>query len=256
MSGDSGRDRPVVIVTGGTKGIGLATVEAFVRGGYDALLCSRNAAEAAAVADSLGREGARVIGVAADMADPDVGEQLVGACMGEFGRVDCVVNNAGVFARTPLTEMTAEAWDRTLHANLRGPVLLASAAARAMRQGAGTSIVNVASINALAAEADFAAYNASKAGMVSLTQTMAVEWAARGIRVNCVAPGWVRTPLSEPWIGGLSDSDIARMVPVERLGEPGEIADVISFLASPAAAYITGQTITVDGGMLARQPTL
>jgi 3-oxoacyl-[acyl-carrier protein] reductase len=249
-------DAKVAIVTGGTKGIGLACADAFAADGYRVLICSRSAEEAERVAAGLSRIDGQVRGTKADLADPDVGVELVGICTDWFGSVDCVVNNAGLFSPTPMVEITAAKWDETLHTNLRGAALLSSAAARAMRSDSGCSIVNIASINGLVAEDNFAAYNASKAGLVSLTQTTAVEWAADDIRVNCVAPGWIQTPLSEPWIGGLSQRDIDRMIPMGRIGEPSDIASVVVFLASDGARYITGQTITVDGGMLTRQPAL
>lgn len=248
--------RKVAIVTGGTKGIGLACADAFAADGYRVLICSRNAEEAERVAISLSRIDGQVLDAKADMADPDIGVELVGTCMDKFGRVDCVVNNAGIFSPTPMVEMTAAKWDETLHTNLRGAALVSAAAAGAMPSDAGCSIVNIASINGLVAEDNFAAYNASKAGLVSLTQTMAIEWAADGIRVNYVAPGWIQTPLSEPWIGGISQRDIDRMIPMGRIGEPSDIASVVLFLASDGARYITGQTVTVDGGMLTRQPAL
>ena len=246
----------VAIVTGGTKGIGLACAEKFAANGYRVLICSRNEQDADQVAADLSRTNGQVVGIRADMSRPDIGDRLVDACIGTFGRLDCVVNNAGLFISTPMVEMTADKWDQTQHTNLRGAALLSAAAGRVMRSSTGCSIINIASINGLLAEANFAAYNASKAGLVSLTQTLAIELAASDIRVNCVAPGWVRTPLSAPWIGNLPQSDIDRMIPSRRIGEPAEIASVVAFLASDAASYVTGQTITVDGGMLTRQPTL
>lgn len=246
----------VAIVTGGTKGIGLGCARDFVKNGYHVLVCSRNAQEADQVAAELSREGSHVAGTQADVADPSAGTQIVATCLERFGRLDCLVNNAGIFTPTPMSDMTSEAWDQTLHTNLRGAALVSSAAAEEISASGGGSIINIASINGLMAEEDFAAYSASKAGLISLTQSMAIEWASSGIRVNCIAPGWIETPLSEVWIGGLSQAEIERMIPLGRLGQPTDIASMALFLASEAASYMTGQTVVVDGGMTSRQPVI
>ncbi|MFE4837401.1 SDR family NAD(P)-dependent oxidoreductase [Arthrobacter sp. NPDC056691] len=245
-----------VIVTGGTRGIGRACAELFARAGDRVLVCSRSASEAEAVASELNQYGGSVEGVAADLADPEVGLKMVGRCVDLFGGVDALVNNAGIFESTSLVDVTAGNWDLTMHTNLRGPALTSAAAARVMRDAGSGCIVNIASINGLAPEANFAAYNASKAGLISLTRTTAIEFADAGIRVNCVAPGLIRTPMAEPWIAGLSDDVVARWAPMRRFGLPKEIATVVDFLISDASAYMTGETLTVDGGTLARQPVL
>jgi len=244
----------VALVTGGSKGIGYACADEFAAQGYRVLICSRDSDEAERAAAQLSRDVGQVRGVAADLSSPTVGSDLVDTCIEMFGRLDCLVNNAGVFQSTSMVDMTANSWDATLHTNLRGVALLSGAAARVM--DAGASIINLSSINGIASEADFAAYNASKAGIISLTQTCAIEWARQGIRVNCVAPGWTYTPMSAPWIGGISQESVDRMIPMGRIGTPADIAQVVMFMASPAAGYVTGQTLTVDGGMLIRQPML
>ncbi|MFC9764263.1 SDR family NAD(P)-dependent oxidoreductase [Rhodococcus jostii] len=245
------------IITGGTKGIGYACAELFARRGYRVLICSRNTAQVNTVAAELNQHtGGQVAGMAADLADPDVGNSIVGRCLDLFGGVDYLVNNAGIYEPIAMVDMTAERWDTTLHNNLRGAALASAAAARSMRSTGGGSIVNIASVNALAAEANFAPYNASKAGLISLTQTSAIEWADENIRVNCVAPGCIRTSMVDPLVADLSDEVIARYVPMRRFGTAEEIASVVAFLVSDDASYITGQTIAVDGGTLTRQPML
>lgn len=245
-----------VIVTGGTRGIGRACAEHFARRGDRVLVCSRSASEAEVVAAELRQIGGVVEGLAADLADPEVGVKVIGRCVELFGGVDALVNNAGIFESTSLVDVTAADWDSTMHTNLRGPALTSAAAARVMRAAGSGCIVNIASINGLAPEANFAAYNASKAGLISLTRTTAIELADAGIRVNCIAPGLIRTPMAEPWIIGLPDDAVARWAPMRRFGLPEEIATVVDFLISDASAYMTGETLRVDGGTLARQPVL
>ena len=246
---DTEAHNKVAIVTGGTKGIGHAIADRFANTGYRLVVCSRSAEDADRVATELSREPGQVVGINADMSAADIGQVLVTACIDHFGRLDCLVNNAGVFKPTPLDELTAEAWDETLNTNLRG-------AARVMREGSGCSVINLSSINGQSGEQDFAAYNASKAGLISLTMTSAIDLASKGIRVNCVAPGWTDTPMSSPWIGEMTQEAVDRMVPMGRIGTPDDIARVVLFLASNDAGYVTGQTITVDGGMLIRQPMI
>lgn len=245
-----------VIITGGTKGIGRACAEFFAERGDRVLICSRNAAEVEAVAAELTNAAGTVEGIAADLADPEVGNKVIARCVELYGGVDALVNNAGIFESTPIVDLTADDWDATMHINLRGPALTTAAAARVMREAGRGFIVNIASIKGRAPEANFAAYNASKAGLISLTRTTAIELADAGIRVNCIAPGLIRTPMAEPWIAGLSDEIVARWAPMCRFGLPEEIASVADFLISDASGYMTGETLTVDGGTLARQPLL
>jgi NAD(P)-dependent dehydrogenase (short-subunit alcohol dehydrogenase family) len=141
--------------------------------------------------------------------------------------------------------------------NVRGPVLLGVAAARAMRdQGDGGRIVNIASTNGQLSEAEFAHYNASKAALISLTKSMSVELAPHRILVNAVAPGWVLTPLSEPFVGTLTEDSLGRISPLKRVGGAAEVAGAVSFLCGPDATYVTGVTVNVDGGLTAMHPAV
>jgi NAD(P)-dependent dehydrogenase (short-subunit alcohol dehydrogenase family) len=259
MSNSAESVRPVALVTGGSKGIGLACVERFVADGYRAAFCARNQVEIDAVVERLDGEGlaGSVLGVRADVGDVDDCAAVVAATVERFGRIDALVNNAGVYAPVPFLDFTADSWDTLTDINVRGPVLIGGAAGRIMReQGGGGRIVNIASTNGQMSEAAFAHYNASKAAVISLTKTMAVELAPYGILVNAVAPGWVLTPLSEDYVATLDRSALARISPLERVGTAAEVAGAVAFLCGPDATYVTGITLNVDGGLTAMHPAV
>jgi 3-oxoacyl-[acyl-carrier protein] reductase len=246
----------VALVTGGSKGIGYACAGRLLTDGFAVAICARNAEEVAAAADRLGGPG-KVLALRCDVGDVQDCEALVPAVLEHFGRVDALVNNAGVYSPVPFLDMTAETWDALMDINVRGPVLVGAAAGRAMRdQGDGGRIVNIASTNGQLSEAEFAHYNASKAALISLTKSMSVELAPFGILVNAVAPGWVLTPLSEPFVGTLTEDSLGRISPLKRVGRAVEIAAAVSFLCSPDASYITGVTVNVDGGLTAMHPAI
>jgi len=246
----------VALVTGGSKGIGYACAERLLADGYAVAICARNAGEVEEAADRLGDRG-NVLGLRADVGSADDCSGLVPAVTAHFGRIDALVNNAGVYTPVPFLDFTADTWDALMAINVRGPVLLGGAAARAMRdQGGGGRIVNIASTNGQMSEAEFAHYNASKAAIISLTKSMAVELAPLGILVNAVAPGWVLTPLSEPFVATLGDDALGRISPMRRVGTAAEVAGAVSFLCGPDAGYITGTTVNVDGGLIAMHPAI
>jgi NAD(P)-dependent dehydrogenase (short-subunit alcohol dehydrogenase family) len=246
----------VALVTGGSKGIGYACAERLLADGFRVAVCARNAAEVSTAAGKLGPPD-QVLGLRSDVGSVEDCDALVPAVLDRFGRIDALVNNAGVYTPVPFLDFTADTWDALMDINVRGPVLLGVAAARAMRdQGSGGRIVNIASTNGQLSEAEFAHYNASKAAIISLSKSMSVELAPFGILVNSVAPGWVLTPLSEPFVQTLTEDSLGRISPLKRVGRADEVAAAVSFLCGSGATYITGITVNVDGGLTAMHPAI
>ena len=246
----------VALVTGGSKGIGYACAERLLADGFNVAICARNAGEVTAAAERLGQPE-RVLGLRCDVGSAEDCAALVPAVLDRFGRIDALVSNAAVYTPVPFLEMTADAWDALMDINVRGSVLLGVAAARAMRdQGDGGRIVNLASTSGQLSEAEFAHYNASKAAIISLTKSMSVELAPFGILVNAVAPGWVLTPLTEPYVGTLTEDSLGRISPLRRIGQAAEVAAAVSFLCGVGTTYITGTTLNVDGGLTAMHPAI
>jgi len=242
---------PVAVVTGAAQGIGRQVAEALAAQGYALVLADlREPAETLAAV--LGGAGA-VTAVGDVSAEADVAA-LTALVQEHFGRVDVLVNNAGVSLLTPAEETSTEQWRRVLEVNLTGPFLLSRALGRLMLEAGSGSIVNVASIAGLYGIADRAAYNASKHGLIGLTRTLAAEWGGRGVRVNAVCPGWVKTEMdaADQASGGYSDADITDRVPMGRFAAPGDIAAAVTFLADPArSGFINGVALPVDGGWTA-----
>jgi 3-oxoacyl-[acyl-carrier protein] reductase len=245
----------VALVTGGSKGIGYACAERLLADGFAMAICARNGREVSEAATRLGG-ASKVLGLRSDVGSEQDCAGLVPAVLDHFGRLDVLVNNAGVYNPVPFLEFTADKWDSLMDINLRGPVLLGVAAARVMRDQGGGRIVNIASTNGQLSEAEFAHYNASKAALISLTKSMSVELAPFGILVNAVAPGWVLTPLSEPFVGTMTGDSLGRISPLKRVGAAAEVAGAVSFLCGPDATYVTGVTLNVDGGLTAMHPAV
>lgn len=243
-----------VLITGGTSGIGRATARRFLEEGAAVFVCGVEADLLEATLNELEGLG-RISGRVSDVSLEDEVRELVDDAERALGRIDVLINNAGIARREPFLQITPESWDRIIAVNLRGMFLVAQAVARKMGDGGG-AIVNMSSTNGLGGEGDYAHYNASKAGVVLLTKTMAVELGAKGIRVNAVCPGYIRTPLNAALEANIGGEDFVAAyekehIPLGRAGSAEEVAAAYAFLASDDASFIHGETLVVDGGQLA-----
>jgi NAD(P)-dependent dehydrogenase (short-subunit alcohol dehydrogenase family) len=241
----------VVVVTGAGRGLGAGIALRFAEAGAAVVVNYRaSAADADETVARITARGRRALKVQADVSRGPEADRLLQAAAGAFGRVDVLVNNAGIYPVASLLEMTEEAWDQVVDANLRSVHVCTQAAARRMiAQGAGGAIVNVASIEAHNPAALHSHYDAAKAGVVMHTRSAARELGPHGIRVNSVSPGLIwREGLDQDWPDGVAR--YSRAVPLGRLGRAEDVADACLFLASPAARWITGADLLVDGGVL------
>ncbi len=244
----------VALVTGASSGIGRATGEAFAARGAKVVLAARREAELAALAKEIEGKGGTATYVVTDVAIAKDVEQMVAHTIEKFGRLDCAVNNAGIEGKlAAITELPEQEWDRVLDANLKGTFLCLQHEARAMLAGGhGGAIVNVGSVNSFLGFPTGSAYVASKHGLIGLTSSVSAELASQGIRVNLVCPGIIDTPMhhrGRAILGdALYDNILSHRVHLRRAGRPEEIAETIVFLCSDAASYITGTTLTPDGG--------
>lgn len=241
-------DGRVVIVTGASSGLGVAFAQGFAEAGADLVLGARRVEKMAGTAALVEQAGRRVYTRKTDVADPEQCQQLVDAAMAEFGRVDVLINNAGVGTAVPATRETPEEFRGVVDVNLHGAYWMAQACGRVMEPG--SAIVNIASVLGLTtAGLPQAAYSASKAAVIGLTRDLAQQWSGRkGIRVNALAPGFFASEMTDELKPGYLDSLMPRIIQ-GRLGEAAELAATAVWLASPAAGYVTGQTVVVDGGL-------
>lgn len=247
-------DGKVVIVTGAGSGLGAGIAKRFAEAGAAVVVNYRtSAAGAQAVVDDITADGGQASTVQADVRDPDDVDQLIAHAVDTFGRLDVLVNNAGIFPLSSLVEMTTDDWDQVVDTNLRSVFLCARAAARQMiDQDDAGAIVNIASIEVQNPLPMHTHYAAAKAGVIAHTRATAAELGSQGIRVNAVSPGLIwREGIENGWPEGVESWQAA--APLTRLGRPEDIADACIFLASPAARWITGANLVVDGGITTTQ---
>ena len=241
-------DGKVVIVTGASSGLGVSFAHGFAEAGADLVLGARRVDRMATTAALVEQAGGRVRTYQTDVVDPDQCQRLVDFAMAEFGRVDILINNAGVGTAVPSTRETAEEFRSVIDVNLNGSYWMAQACGRVMKPG--SAIINISSVLGLVTGGlPQAAYSASKAGIIGLTRDLAQQWSSRkGIRVNALAPGFFASEMTDELKPGYLDSLLPRII-LGRLGDAAELAATAVWLASPAAGYVTGQTIVVDGGL-------
>ncbi|MBA3953585.1 MAG: SDR family oxidoreductase [Rubrobacter sp.] len=247
-------ERETVLITGSGIGIGAATARAFADAGYRVVVTDVLDGEGQRVASEITERGGEAEYQHLDVTSTEEVERVVSGAEERYGPLGCVVANAGIAHKVPLTELTDERWDHTHEIDLKGVMRVCRAAAPAMREAKRGSMIAVSSIMGVAYGWDeHVQYSAAKAGIVGLVRGLAVELARDGIKVNGIAPGYIRTAqaLSEEHsLGPQGLEEAAEFIPMGRIGEPEEIADVILFLASDAARYLTGQVVVVDGGLL------
>ena len=248
MSGVSfGLKGKVCIVTGGAQGIGEACVRRFAREGAQVVIADMADTPGQALATELG-----ALFVHCDVGDKAQVDAVVARTVQEHGRIDVLVNNAGIFRAADFLDVSEADFDAVLRVNIKGSFLMGQAVARVMAQAGGGNIVNMSSVNGVLAIPTIASYNVSKGGINQLTRVMALALADKGIRVNAVAPGTIATELAAKAVltSDEAKAKIMSRTPMKRLGEPSEIADVVAWLVSDAASYVTGEIVTVDGGRM------
>ena len=253
-------DRPVALVTGAAQGIGKRTAEVLAARGFDLALNDLNDVNGSGDADRQGTLdrvralGAAAIEVRGDVSDEPTVLAMVEAVRTRFGRIDALVNNAGISFITPAEETSVEGFRRVLEVNLVGPFLMCREFGKVMLEQGSGSIVNISSIAGLFGVSDRVAYNSSKHGVIGLTRTLAAEWGGHGVRVNAVCPGWVKTEMDEKdsGSGAYTSADIEARVPMGRFAQPDDIAQAVAYLADPATSgFVNGHTLVVDGGWTA-----
>jgi gluconate 5-dehydrogenase len=241
-----------VVITGGSRGLGFEIAQAFGKAGATVVITARREQWLSEAEQTLKSEGISVHAFVCDVANLASVEQVVQQTIETCGKIDVLVNNAGLTWGTPAETMPLEKWHQVLEANVTGTFLMAQAVGRHMLARKKGAMVNVASIAGLSGgQLHTVGYNTSKAAVINLTRSLAIEWATSNIRVNCIAPGMFRTRMTDA-ILNRSEALVADMIPMKRIGQPGELAPAVLFLASDAASYINGQVLAIDGGKTAQ----
>ncbi len=236
------------VVTGGGRGIGRCIALALAAGGADVAVLDMDEAGAVETAGLIEGTGRKSLALAVDVSRLSAVEEAINKILDLWGSIDIVVNNAGITRDNLLMRMKEDEWDSVIAVNLKGSFNLCKAVARSMMKQRSGCIVNIASIVGMMGNAGQVNYAASKGGLIALTKSLAKEMVSRGIRVNAIAPGFIATEMTDKIPENIRE-EMVKAIPLGRMGEPDDVASVVLFLASPAAGYITGQVIVVDGGM-------
>ena len=243
-------DGRTALVTGASGGLGAHFARVLARSGARVAVAARRAEACGDVVEAIRAEGGEAMAARLDVADAASVASAIAEVVARYGRLDVLVNNAGVAATVPALDLAEADWDGVLDTNLKGAFLCAQAAARVMRDGGGGAIVNVASILASRVAGQVAAYATSKAGLVQLTKALALEWARYGIRVNALCPGYVETDINRGFFESSIGQAMVKRIPQRRIGRPDDLDGPLLLLASDASAYMTGAVLAVDGGHL------
>jgi 3-oxoacyl-[acyl-carrier protein] reductase len=238
----------IALVTGAAQGIGRSVALLLAQKGVDIVISDINLEKAEETAKEVEALGRKVMAIRADVANTKDVERMVEAILERFGQIDILVNNAGIARDKLILRMTEEDWDAVLNVNLRGTFNCTKAVIRHMSKQRKGKIVNIASVVGEMGNVGQANYSASKAGVIGFTKTIAREFAQRGINVNAIAPGYIETPMTEALPEKVKE-ELRRMIPLERLGRPEDVAQAVLFLVSEASSYITGQVLNVNGGI-------
>lgn len=238
----------VAIITGGASGIGAATVKLFIEKGAKVVFVDLNEEKGQALEAELTAAGAEALFIKANITSEEEVQNIFTTTVGKFGRVDVVFNNAGIGRVTPTEELAYAEWRNTVNVDLDGVFLVAQAAIKEMLKSGGGTIVNTASMYGWVGSPGSAAYNAAKGGVINLTRSLALEFTTRGIRVNALCPGFIDTPI----IPEESKEALRQITPMQRLGQSEEMAKAVLFLASDDSSFMTGNTLTIDGGYTAQ----